>query len=506
MASVRLKRALSDAEPAGRPLRSITQPDLDLATDESDAEEHREAAEEETAELSDSMETPLTPSRMTRSRSRSVKREVVQSARQKLGSGGANLRAPSPAQAAAIPSAISASRSTPPRHPNRAGSAKKKPGVVSPTSASASSENPSPLPPTPNKRGGGSNKKKELAPSLRKGSDARREQTAAQIRAETARLEALFVEAESRKKALAEEERQRKRRKRTSGRVWGVLAAAVLLPVVFALGWITLAGDSTTLPYSGLLGAISSQFAAAFDSFAGSSQGESFSTALARLHARLEGDLHLQPRQISTIENALLAHEESYRTAMQEARSNGGGGDAGEAQWNSASVGLFQPPKPLVLVLLTSSDSTPPSLVSDIVDHLATELAEGAGVVQFSRRPEWTRQGAIEFLRDRLAHPTSSKRAQPSLARGVVHIPAAHALPRSVAEVFHRYADDVSAPFRDVAYVFHIDAGTTSNSRDSAEDVVEEILKRSWRLEQQGADEVIQPLLSRVIRNVVDLR
>ena len=503
--SVRLKRALSDVEPAGRPLRSITHPDLDLATDESDQEETQEEAEE--AELSDSMETPSTPSRMTRSRSRSIKREVASPARSKLGNATLqHLRSPSPnvQTTSAIPSAVS-SRSTPPRHPNRAGSAKKK-GVISPTSSTLNS--PTPPPSSTPKRG--SNKKKELTPSLRKGSDARREQTAAQIRAESARLEKLFLETEQKRKQQ-ESERKERTRKRASKFTW-VILAAVILPTVFALGWSMLSSNADLLEL--LPGGVGSLLAALVPAFSSGPQ-ESFSDALTRLHTALADGTHLNPRQINVIENALLAHEEGYRTAVEEARmSAGGDGSTGEAEWNSASVGLFQPPKPLVLVLLTSPSSTP--LGDQLVSHLSQQLRPPSSsspipLVDFTLECEkhmgkevrhWTKEGSKEVLHNFFSS-RPPRTLHPSLAHGLVFLRSAQTLPRTVAEVFHRYADDVAAPVRDVVYVFQVE---TTEDRGDAGAVAAEVLTKSWTVGGSGVDEVIQPLLSRVIRNVVDLR
>jgi hypothetical protein len=84
-------------------------------------------------------------------------------------------------------------------------------------------------------------------------------------------------------------------------------------------------------------------------------------------------------------------------------------------------------------------------------------------------------------------------------------------LSRAAAEAFHQYADDVAAPVREAAFVFVVDVAGNGNGAVNADEAVRRTLEASWANGAQeeeaevARDEVLRPLLSRIVRNVIDL-
>lgn len=113
-----------------------------------------------------------------------------------------------------------------------------------------------------------------------------------------------------------------------------------------------------------------------------------------------------------------------------------------------------------------------------------------------------------------------------AVERGVVLVPLSAApsgsgsgvgLSRAAAEAFHLYADDVLAPEKRAAFVFVVDVG--ANAGGNAAEAVRRTLEDGWSRGATGAstgtgeedaattrDEVLRPLLSRLVRNVMDMR
>lgn len=96
-----------------------------------------------------------------------------------------------------------------------------------------------------------------------------------------------------------------------------------------------------------------------------------------------------------------------------------------------------------------------------------------------------------------------------SVERGAVLVRGAQAFPRAAAEAFHHYADDVSAPVTRALLAFEVDTASQP-TRLAPADGVRRALEDSWsKGPEEGAivsrDEVLRPLLSRIIRNVIDL-
>jgi len=96
-----------------------------------------------------------------------------------------------------------------------------------------------------------------------------------------------------------------------------------------------------------------------------------------------------------------------------------------------------------------------------------------------------------------------------SVERGAVLVRGAQAFPRAAAEAFHLYADDVSAPVPRALLAFEVDMATQPAHFPPPE-AVRRALEESWsKGPEVGAvvsrDEVLRPLLSRIVRNVIDL-
>lgn len=96
-----------------------------------------------------------------------------------------------------------------------------------------------------------------------------------------------------------------------------------------------------------------------------------------------------------------------------------------------------------------------------------------------------------------------------SVERGAVLVRGAQAFPRGAAEAFHHYADDVAAPVKRALLAFEVDTASQPTHLAPAEGV-RRALEDSWSRGPEAdavvsRDEVLRPLLSRILRNVIDL-
>lgn len=414
----------------------------------------------------------------------------------------------------------------------RAGSTKKSKRAPSPAFSSSTSPDetllsPSPQPALKSPARSSSTKKGSAATAAaRKGSDVRRAETAAQLREESARLERLYKETtaqQDRARESAAAARPASASSSSSSR--GCTCLAVVLGVavgVFLFGWTllfsfelhnpTALSPSTTPVRLGV---------------------EAVSRAIAETMPRLKA------RESAILESALLAHAQAFEARhsdqVRTASHNGATAtddepDTASVGWVQGSAGLLQASKPLVFVLASTGGASRSGAA--IVRHIATGMPSAAhasplAILDLSEACR-ARFGAAhdedaayaasltgaqvrEVLRAFFAsrgEDASSSSSVPSLAHGLVYIPRASELPRAAAEVFHRLADDVRAPVRDAAFLFEVDVRDTHTDTITA--VADELrlgwAKRTATNGNDDVDEVIEPLLSRIMRNVVDLR
>jgi len=92
-----------------------------------------------------------------------------------------------------------------------------------------------------------------------------------------------------------------------------------------------------------------------------------------------------------------------------------------------------------------------------------------------------------------------------SLRSGVILIPSTSSLPRSAAESFHLFVDDVVAPRKRAAFLFDVPLDG-SMARLDARTAVTETLRWAWTTKTDDEKQPIEPLLSRIVRNVIDVR
>lgn len=266
------------------------------------------------------------------------------------------------------------------------------------------------------------------------------------------------------------------------------------------------------------------------------------------------------PRLQSQIERVLdpaLRHHADSFVGLDAAS----GDAAQERSWLEGSLAAFAHPKPLVIVLATDGSSKARgmdarSVMQALHAALEANAAEQAGAgSQMALLELGQADATLAQLRDKLsAHFASSQpaatsdllaswadsllsavhslapglggalgsgsgaassrsRLASSLSRGLVFVSSAGRFPRSAAEAFHQWVDDVAAPVTRAAFVFEVDVSAARERQRGdaaqmrAEEAVQRTLERQW---QQGEgkvprDEVIRPLLGRIGRNVVDL-
>lgn len=368
---------------------------------------------------------------------------------------------------------------------------------------------------SPRKPSTSAKKKGDLATaSLRKGSDARREETAKMLASETDRLEKLYKEqtAQEEQKRIMEEREARQRMRRCAEQV--VKICFVYIPIIIvALGGLFLASQHLDLD---LL----------FGPSAGSPPpfGPSSRSAVTRSCRTLQARLPDARRQIDQLESALIAHTQSFEQGLHAGYApSEKKPDTDSQAWTHGAIGLAQAPKPLVVVLVTET-AQESHMARDLIESLALALATStdepehaptshiplvrvhdlsALLGQTSSLP-WShvtpRDLRAVFARELIARRTSF----PPLAQGIVYVTAADTMPRQTAEVFHRYVDDVSAPSKQTMFVFEVNV-SGAHGADATQRVANR-LQTAWASTQNGIDEVIQPLLSRVIRNVIDMR
>ena len=414
---------------------------------------------------------------------------------------------------------------TPTRATTRSSSSKKKKSSASTSSPTTTTTSPTnefdPLSPlktdTPSPLRARSNSNKKL-PSSRKGSDARRAATADRIAREAERLEALYKEEEAKKLQMELEMKRQQREKQQQQKKKMRLLFVVMSIITVVIG-VVCADSSFLLSHLPLPTA-------------------STRSKIQDLTAELSF-LELPIQQIDRIESALLAHAQSYDVALDEDPSLSSSSssapshrqpDADSSEWVTGGVGLFQGMKPLVMVFVTdpTADSALPSVGDSLTSTISSKLGwtfeslpvldlQSACRRQFGstgvHKDGWSTgitAGQLRSVVDQFFRSTASSSSFPPLQRGLVYVREFASLPRDAAEFFHRYLDDVQAPEQRVAYIMQTSALAKGSSVDVT-NLLAHQLETSWTNaesdEQPGLiDEVIQPLLGRIIRNVIDLR
>ena len=170
--------------------------------------------------------------------------------------------------------------------------------------------------------------------------------------------------------------------------------------------------------------------------------------------------------------------------------------------------------QPLALLQVGESDASLQMLREKLSAHFdATAPAASTNPLQRWIAPMLGAiRGAVPALGGFLGGSSSSSSSSAellasSLSRGLVFVADAGRFPRSAAEAFHLWVDDVAAPVSRAAFLFEVDVSAVRQGAPQlrASDAVQRTLERQWEQGKVPRDEVIRPLLGRIVRNVVDL-
>lgn len=396
----------------------------------------------------------------------------------------------------------------------------------------------------------------------RKGSDARRAATAEKERTEARRREQLYKEQQKTKDAAtaaastAATKGQRGCFAKIVRFVFGMVSCVpwlllISLPHGASALWLTrpsvsplvcpFARVQAVVLFGGLVVAFLS-FSNSLPSAAPSSGGDAVTAVVSSLSSRFP---RLRTEIDRVLDPALRHHADSFVGLDASADS------AAEADSRSlleGSLQSFQHPKPLVIVLATDGTSSRGSGVdaASFLSALHEALESSTGTEELALLRVGQADATLAQLRQKLsshfdatAPPvsplatwvapllsavhavapglsgflsgSSSSNAgslASSLSRGLVFVEGAGHFPRAAAEAFHLWVDDVSAPVARAAFVFEVDVSAVraaAGKRMKAADAVQQTLERQWEQGKVPRDEVIRPLLGRIVRNVVDL-